>query len=194
MLICTAQERIISAHAEAHHDSHACGCRVKEEDVLLDKERTRKARQDKSGGLEAATAADSCCCCCSKSPSAPQIRLLAGCAGRRRRRRRLRPLAAAQPPLSAFGRMAASRPSAAPAASRTAAAARPLWPLRGQPRAHYRGQQRRLRHSAAAATASCRWAVTSASPMRCMHQGGAKFSSSTMHALEFIASQNVILY
>ena len=99
MLICTAQERIISAHAEAHHDSHACGCRVKEEDVLLDKERTRNARQDKSGGLEAAMVADSCCCCYSRSPSALQIRLLAGCAGHCCHQL-LQPLAAAQPPLS----------------------------------------------------------------------------------------------
>ena len=91
----------------------------------MTRERARKARQDKRGGFEAATAADSCCCSSNSSPSAPRIRLLASCAGRRRRRR-LRPLAAAQPAL---------RPSAA-------------WPLRGlRPLRPLRGQRPLRGHS-----------------------------------------------
>ena len=113
VLICTAQERKESAHAESHHDSHACGCTVKEEDVLLDKGESKKGGARQERGLRSGYGRSFLLLLqqqqpvSATDPPAGQLRwppppaasvAASGCC-------------AACP--SSFGRMAASRPSAA---------------------------------------------------------------------------------
>ena len=107
---------------------------------------SKRNEQDKSERGEAAMAAD--------------------CCRRRRHCRRPEPhLCCCWPPVVAAAdglrplHGLTSRPSAAPAASRPAAAARPLWPLRGQPIACCRRQHWRLRRPSPAALVGCCWAA-----------------------------------